>query len=70
MSIRSPALWGIGTVSTLGIFPPVSPQCHSPGGSPKQTRGRLLAAGPEPVPLEAGEGWRTHRDLVRSSAQG
>ena len=59
-----------GTVSTPGISPPVSPQCHSPGGSPRPTRGRLLSAGREPVPLEAGEGWRTDRDRVRSSAQG
>lgn len=67
---QSSTLGGIGTVSTPGISPPVSPQCHSPGGSPRQTRGRLLSAGREPVPLEAGEGWRTDRDRVRSSAQG
>ncbi|XP_039701254.1 uncharacterized protein LOC120588132 [Pteropus medius] len=62
--ICSPTRWGMGTVSTPGIFPPLSPQCHPLEGAERQTRGRLLYASWEPA-LKAGAGWRTdrHRDM-------
>lgn len=68
--ICSPIRWGIGTVSTPGIFPPLSPQCHPLEGAERQTRGRLLYACREPVLLKAGAGWRTDRHRVRSWARG
>jgi hypothetical protein len=49
-----------------GNFPSPLTPVPSSGRGRKQLRGRLFSAGLELFALEAGEGWKTDRDRVRT----